>query len=195
MMSTFKVNIGDPKTGKSVQKEFTEQAADRFVGLNIGETIQGDVLDLPGYEFSITGGSDTAGFPMRRGILGLRKRILIQGGVGLRKTKKGEKRRKTITGHKIHQKIAQINVKILKYGKASLFESKEEGKPEEKKEEQAPTEKQEQKKEEKKVKEKKEPEQKPQEKQEAKPQEKKEPSPKSEEKKEQSQKADTQEGK
>ena len=34
---------------------------------------------IDGYEFLITGGTDYCGFPMRRGILGIRKKITISG--------------------------------------------------------------------------------------------------------------------
>lgn len=136
-MVSFKLCISDPSTGRSFQKEVKDNMASPFIGLNIGETIKGESFDIIGYEFLITGGSDYCGFPMRKGILGLRKSITIYGGVGFRGDAKGIKRRKTVCGHKIHERISQINLKVVKQGNKKLTEifgvpetKKEEGKRE-----------------------------------------------------------------
>lgn len=121
-MANFKLCISDPSTGKTFQKEVKDNIARPFVGLNIGETIKGDGFDLSGYEFQITGGSDYCGFPMRKGILGMRKKIALYGGVGFKGDAKGIKRRKTVCGHKIHEKISQVNLKVVKPGSKSLAE-------------------------------------------------------------------------
>ncbi|MBW2989429.1 30S ribosomal protein S6e [Candidatus Woesearchaeota archaeon] len=115
-MVSFKLCIGDAKTGKCYQKEAKDQEAQVFLNLNIGENVSGDSFGMPGYEFLITGGSDYCGFPMRHGIQGIRKKIYSTGGVGFPKLKKGEKTRKTVCGHKINEKITQINLKIVKEG-------------------------------------------------------------------------------
>lgn len=122
-MVSFKLCISDPKTGKSYQKEVKDQQATPFIGLNIGETIKGELFDLTGYELQITGGSDYCGFPMRRGILGVRKKITIAGGVGFRSKGKGIKRRKTVCGHKINETIVQINLKVIKEGTKKIAEA------------------------------------------------------------------------
>jgi len=144
-MVQFKLCIGT-KTGKCYQKEVKDQEATSFVGQNVGEKIAGDAFGLPGYEFEITGGSDYCGFPMRHGILGVRKKIYSYGGVGFRGLKKGEKTRKTVCGHKIHDKITQINLKVLKEGAKKIEElfpvgeKKEEGAEAPKKKEAKPAE-------------------------------------------------------
>ncbi len=120
-MVSFKLCIG-AKTGKCYQKEVKDQEAQGFIGLNVGEKISGDSFGMKGYEFQITGGSDYCGFPMRHGILGIRKKIYSYGGVGFPHLKKGEKTRKTVCGHKIHDKITQINLKILKEGVKKIEE-------------------------------------------------------------------------
>ena len=120
-MVSFKLCISDP-SGKTFQREVKDSLARPFIGLNIGETIKGDSIEISGYEFQITGGSDYCGFPMRKGILGLRKKIAIYGGVGFRGEAKGIKRRKTVCGHKIHEKISQINLKVTKQGTKKLAE-------------------------------------------------------------------------
>ena len=139
-MASFKLNIADAKTGKCYKKEVKDQQASPFMGLKISESIKGDAFDMPGYEFVLTGGSDYCGFPMRRGILGIRKKISLLGGVGFKGAEKGIKRRKTVCGHKISDQIVQVNLKVTKEGSkklADIFGAKEEGKEakEEKKEE------------------------------------------------------------
>ena len=119
-MVEFKLTIGDPKTKKCFQRTVSENAAGSLVGLKIGDTVKGESINLEGYEFLITGGSDFCGFPMRKGILGVRKRILAQGGVGFRKSVRGIRKRKTVCGETINDKISQINLKVLKHGKAPL---------------------------------------------------------------------------
>ena len=121
-MASFKLCISDPSTGKTFQKEVKDSAASPFIGLNIGENVKGDSFELNGYEFLITGGSDYCGFPMRKGILGLRKSLTVYGGVGFRGAAKGIKRRKTVCGHKIHERISQVNLKVVKQGQKKLAE-------------------------------------------------------------------------
>ena len=121
-MANFKLCIGDPKSGRCYQKEVKDAEAAPFVGMNIGESVKGDGFGMGGYEFSITGGSDYCGFPMRKGILGIRKKITSRGGVGFRDMEKGGKKRKTVCGHKIHENIVQINLKVTKEGAKKLAE-------------------------------------------------------------------------
>lgn len=130
-MPDFKLVIST-KDGKSYQREVKDPNARKFLGMKIGDTIKGESIDLTGYEFLITGGSDYCGFPMRKDVTGIgRKRILIVKGVGLKKTSKGMKYRKAVCGNTIHSKISQINLKIIKEGKEPLIkEEKKEGKEE-----------------------------------------------------------------
>ena len=194
-MVEFKLNIGDPKSKKTLKKEVKDSEADIFLKKKIGDKITGEGFGHPGYEFEITGGSDYTGTPMRRDVIGTaRKRILIVKGIGIRKNRAGRKVRRTLAGNTIYSKTAQINLKVLKVGKAPLFEEKkpaeaeapaekpaeaakktpkeapkEEAKPKEKKEEAKPESKKKKPKEESKPEEKKEeakPEEKPAEKKE-----------------------------
>jgi len=136
-MASLKLNIADVKTGKCYKTEVKDQQATPFMGLNIGEKIEGNKLGIDGYEFQITGGTDYCGFPMRQGILGVRKKITIYKGVGFRGALKGIKKRKTVCGHKINESITAVNLKVLKEGTKKLSDlfggKKEEGKVEEKK--------------------------------------------------------------
>jgi len=134
-MVEFKINIGDPKTGKTVQKVVSGDQAQAFLKKRIGEKVSGDLIGFPGYEFEISGGSDYCGFPMRRDVRGTaRKKVLIVSGVGIRKNVPGRKVRKTVAGNTVYSKTAQINLKVLKQGAQPLVEEKKEG-GEEKKEE------------------------------------------------------------
>ncbi len=135
-MVEFKVNVSDPKTGRS--KQFTS-TSDALIGKKIGETIRGDLLgveELKGYELKITGGTDFAGFPMRPDIEGQgRKRILTGKGIGMRQVPtKGYRRRKTVVGNTISDKIVQVNVVVVKKGNVDIFSPKKES--EEKQQEQ-----------------------------------------------------------
>ncbi|MBW2997224.1 hypothetical protein KY349_02695, partial [Candidatus Woesearchaeota archaeon] len=144
-MAEFKLVISDPKTGKSVQKEVKDDSAKGLVGKKIKEAFKGELIDMPGYEFEITGGSDSAGFPMRWDVHGpARKQITAVKGIGvtnkLRRPNpkkkgwrkiKGMRLKKTVAGNTVHDKTAQINLKVLKMGRENLFaEKKEEAKAE-----------------------------------------------------------------
>ena len=132
-MVDFKLVISDPKTGKSYQREIKDPNSRKFLGLKINDSIKGESIDLTGYEFLVTGGSDNCGFPMRKDVTGTgRKRILIVKGVGLRKTKKGMRYRKAVCGNTIHSKISQINLKIVKEGREKLGKEEEKEPKEEK---------------------------------------------------------------
>ncbi|WP_457550558.1 30S ribosomal protein S6e [Archaeoglobus sp.] len=130
-MVEFKVVISDPKTGMAYQKVVSGANANKLIGKQIGDVINGTLVDLPpDYELQITGGSDKDGFPMRPDLPGTgRRRLLLSGGVGYNPKEKGVRRRKTVRGRVISADIVQINVKVVKHGKVPLeeFFKKEEG--------------------------------------------------------------------
>ena len=108
-----KVIFNDIKNGKSYQKEFS---LDLFSGKKIGDTVNGDALGCKDYEFVITGGSDSAGFPLNNSFDSpVRKRILIN--------EKGTKVRKNVRGNHFGSYMAQINMKVVKYGASDLKKS------------------------------------------------------------------------
>lgn len=132
-MAEFKLVIGDPKSKKCYQREVKDDLAKPFLGMKLGDKIRGEAIDLTGYEFEITGGSDYCGFPMRKDLPGQgRKKVLAVIGTGMKQLRKkvrkgkvfqkynGSKQRKMVCGNTIHAKIHQINLKVLKAGKASL---------------------------------------------------------------------------
>lgn len=130
----FKLVIGDPKSKKCIQKEISDENAKLFYGKKIGDVIKGEIIDMTGYEFQITGGSDFAGFPMRKDNPGiLARKIFITKGVGFRGLGKGVKKKKRVAGNTIYEKTAQVNVKVIKYGPKPLFEEKQEQQQEQQK--------------------------------------------------------------
>jgi small subunit ribosomal protein S6e len=125
----YKINISGGKTeeGKGKTKVIQLQKIDPLLGKNIGETVNGGILGLPGYELKITGGSDFSGIPMRRSVHGpVKKRILLSSGPGYKPVRRGEKRRKVVRGSEITDDMKQINMVVLKVGKTKLFEKEEE---------------------------------------------------------------------
>lgn len=112
--------ISDPKEGKAYSKK-TEQAV--FVGRKINEVVSLDVIGLKGYKAVITGGSDKDGFPMKPSLEGQgRKKLLIEKGIGIKKKRKGEKRRKRVRANTVAPDIHQLNLKITEYGSTKLSE-------------------------------------------------------------------------
>jgi small subunit ribosomal protein S6e len=138
-MAKFKVIVSDPETGTSKTVELQEARASPLIGKRIGEVMDGAAVDLPAHKIQIMGGSDKDGFPMRPSVHGgVRRSIVLSGGVGFNPTNEGMRRRKTIRGNVITDEIVQINAKIVEKPK----QAKEAKKPKEKKEEQPTTAKQ-----------------------------------------------------
>ena len=133
-MAKFKVIVSDPETGTSKTVELQEARASPLIGRRIGEVMDGAAVDLPAHKIQIMGGSDKDGFPMRPSVHGgVRRRIVLSGGVGFNPTTEGMRRRKTIRGNVITDEIVQVNMKIVEKPKGA----KEGKKPKEKKEEKA----------------------------------------------------------
>lgn len=126
----YKLNISGgntgPGAGLSKLIEIDEKKF-KFEGMKIGEIFNGGLVGFPDYEFQITGGSDTSGFPMRKDVHGpVKKRILVsKRGIGYKPKRKGEKRRKTVRGNEVSYDMTLINLKVIKYGEAKLFKAKE----------------------------------------------------------------------
>jgi small subunit ribosomal protein S6e len=111
-MAQFKLVLSDPKTGTSEVHELKESNAQLLVGRKIGEAVDGTSMGLSG-KMVITGGSDKAGFPMRRDVQGGGKKyVLLTKGVGLKTDLKGGKKRKLVRGNTITEEIYQVNAKM-----------------------------------------------------------------------------------
>jgi small subunit ribosomal protein S6e len=132
--SQFKINVS---AGKDSPAEFKGQTKvvtldeGKFplVGKIIGETFNGALIGLPGYELQITGGSDQSGIPIRKDVHGpVKKRILLSKGPCYKPLRKGDKRRKIVRGNEITDDMTQINCVVMKFGKEKLFSAKTEEK-------------------------------------------------------------------
>lgn len=116
-MATFDVVVADPEQGETHQFEIDGQDANRFLGRDIGDEVDGDAVGLTGYSLEITGGSDVTGRPMRPDVRGTDvKEILLKGGPGFNPTRDGERRRVSVRGREVSEETAQLNVKISEYG-------------------------------------------------------------------------------
>ena len=144
----IKCVINDVKTGKSYNKPLENS---QLIGRKLGDVVPGGLLGLTGYELQLTGGSDTAGFPLKQELEGgvRKKPLLKQGDVGVHIKRKGVVLRKTVRGNAINEFTAQVNLKVKKYGTKSVAdllggeekkegEAKAEEKPAEAPKEEAP---------------------------------------------------------
>ncbi len=103
--------IGEIFRAPAFQIRVSGEKARAFLGLKIGDRINGSILGLPpNVDLVIRGGSDQAGFPMRPDIPGpIKKYVLLSSGPGFRPREEGERRRKLVRGNTISEEIVQIN--------------------------------------------------------------------------------------
>lgn len=134
-MAEFRVVVSDPDTGRSYQQEVDGQDANRFLGKEIGEEVDGSAVGLDGATVQITGGSDVVGRPMREDVAGSNlKKIMVAGGTGFEATREGERKRITVRGREVSDVIAQVNAVVVDAGdtdvEAALGEGGEDGEDE-----------------------------------------------------------------
>ena len=127
-MADFTVVVADPEDGATYQLDATEQDANRFIGRELGEEVDGSAVGLDGYTLELTGGSDTAGRPMRGDVRGADlKEILTAGGTGYNPSREGERRRVTVRGREVSEETRQINAKIVGRGSTDVADLVGEG--------------------------------------------------------------------
>ncbi|WP_246986094.1 30S ribosomal protein S6e [Halorientalis marina] len=120
-MADFTVVVADPEDGATYQLDATEQDANRFIGRELGEEVDGSAVGLDGYSLELTGGSDTAGRPMRGDVRGADlTEILTAGGTGYNPDREGERRRVTVRGREVSEETRQINAKIVERGSTDV---------------------------------------------------------------------------
>lgn len=130
-MAKSKLIVADPGTGKSTMYELSDDQFRAFRGLKIGSEIEGSTVGVEG-KIKITGGSDSAGFPMRHDVQGgVKKYALLTRGVGFRSKEEGEKRRKMVRGNTITEDIYQINSILVGTQKKETAKKEETKKAEE----------------------------------------------------------------
>lgn len=107
------------KSGKTFQKELSSQEAESLYGRVLGEELNGEMFGYSGVKLSISGGSDSQGFPMRKDLPGTqRKSILISKSTGFKgklrgKTFGGLRIKRTVAGNAVHEKTHQLNLKVI----------------------------------------------------------------------------------
>ncbi|RJX51883.1 30S ribosomal protein S6e [Halonotius pteroides] len=113
-MAEFQVAVADPTDGQTYQHEVDGQDANRFLGRELGEEVDGGAVGLDSYTLKLTGGSDETGRPMREDVPGaqIRERLL-EGGVGFNPTHDGERKRITVRGRQVSEETAQVNATIV----------------------------------------------------------------------------------
>ncbi|MGM0591001.1 MAG: 30S ribosomal protein S6e [Halobacteriota archaeon] len=113
-MADFKVVVSDPGTGTTYQMDVDGQDANRFMGRELGDEIDGSAVGLDGFTLELTGGSDKVGRPMRKDVSGPNLReILSTGGVGYKPSRDGERKRITVRGRQISEETVQINATVV----------------------------------------------------------------------------------
>lgn len=120
-MSEFKIVINDAKSGKSFSNNVN---TDIFKNKKIGDKVPGDGIGFKDYEFQIMGGSDKAGFPMRKDVEGTvrRKGLFSKSGVGVNIPRRGNRIRKSVSGNSVSLNVSQVNLKVVKYGHKKIEE-------------------------------------------------------------------------
>jgi small subunit ribosomal protein S6e len=122
-MADFTVAVADPEEGATYQRAVDGQDANRFIGRSIGEEVDGGAVGLDGYTVELTGGSDTAGRPMREDIAGpALTAVLLSGGTGFNPARDGERKRVTVRGREVGEDTRQINTTITARGEQPVEE-------------------------------------------------------------------------
>ncbi|MFD1599084.1 30S ribosomal protein S6e [Halobellus rarus] len=112
-MAEFKVVVSD-ETGHTEQFEVDGQDANRFIGRELGDEVDGGAVGLDGHTLELTGGSDEAGRPMRKDVAGSNlKELLLEGGVGYKPSRDGERKRVTVRGRQLSDETAQVNAAVV----------------------------------------------------------------------------------
>jgi small subunit ribosomal protein S6e len=116
-MAEFTVAVSDPDDGMTYQVDVSDQDANRFIGRELGEEVDGSAVGLSGYTLELTGGSDNAGRPMRDDVRGANlKSIMLEGGTGYNPERDGERNRVTVRGREISDDTRQINARVTEHG-------------------------------------------------------------------------------
>ncbi len=116
----LKLNISEK--GKAWKLEISEES---LSGKSIGDKFDGKEIkpELEGYELQITGGSDSAGFPLSKDVEGLGlKGLILKKGWGMKTPGEGLRLRKTVRGKIVSGTTSQVNINVLKSGKKPLAE-------------------------------------------------------------------------
>lgn len=121
----MKINIAFPANGTQKSLEFPDQKQwAKLIDMKVGQEFDGAILgaEFAGYIFKITGGSDSDGFGMKRGVLtkSKLKLLLKEGSSGYFAKREGTPKRKTVRGCIIGHEIASLSLVILQKGEQEI---------------------------------------------------------------------------
>ena len=106
--------ISDPETGTSQKVELEDAMLNSIIGRRIGETIDGNIANMAGYQLKLTGGTDKDGIPMRPDIHGgVKGRYVLSGGVGYNPKNKGERKRVVVRGNTVTAETTFLNFMVV----------------------------------------------------------------------------------
>jgi len=128
----MKIVYSDPKTGRSAQLALDVDKAALLLNYKINDIIDGSAIGLQGYKLKITGGSDSSGFPMTKGIGGAIKTSVLKK-IASSGRSMGLHKRFTVRGSAISADTEQVNTVIVEYGSipaSELFPEKKSGEAE-----------------------------------------------------------------
>ncbi|MFC7202973.1 30S ribosomal protein S6e [Haloferax namakaokahaiae] len=114
-MAEFMVVVADPEAGDSHQFDVEGQDANRFLGRDLGDEVDGGAVGLDGFTLELTGGSDKAGRPMHPKVPGgnLKEILAKDVDIGFKESRPGERKRVTVRGREINEETVQINAKVV----------------------------------------------------------------------------------
>jgi small subunit ribosomal protein S6e len=120
-MVEFKLVISDRAT--SYARTVGDPQSAGFLGKRIGESIGGELIGLNGYTFTIRGGTDKSGFPLRPDLPGARQtRVFVGEGFGFHAPRHGMRKRRTFRGNAISEETVQVNLVVEQKGPKPLPE-------------------------------------------------------------------------
>jgi small subunit ribosomal protein S6e len=108
-------------SGKSHQAEIPKDKESMIIGKKMGDELDGNLVGAAGYVLTLTGGSDSSGFPMKAEIYGTAKKLtLMSDGVGFKASRSGERKRRYVRGNAYSSEIAQVNAVVKTAGASPL---------------------------------------------------------------------------